>query len=179
MARVTCRCGEPLDVPVDGPERVVCPKCSARVRIIRKRTTAPPPVPDADGYLRFLCPCGRRLKLDASSGAATHGRCPDCGRVISTAEARTMPSAGDGETPTEDLSAEDVARVEAWARGHLQRSSAPPPVAEARPQSTAEMTPEMTARRGEAGLRVCPQCGKPVHLGTSACRTCGIALPKR
>ena len=35
MPRATCRCGQVLSVPVNGPERVICPKCSARIRVRR------------------------------------------------------------------------------------------------------------------------------------------------
>jgi ribosomal protein L32 len=31
----------------------------------------------------------------------------------------------------------------------------------------------------EAGLRVCPRCGKPVHLSSIVCRECGAHVPKR
>jgi predicted amidophosphoribosyltransferase len=31
----------------------------------------------------------------------------------------------------------------------------------------------------EAGLRVCPRCGKPVHLSSIVCRDCGAHVPKR
>ncbi|WP_435018122.1 hypothetical protein TA3x_000067 [Tundrisphaera sp. TA3] len=179
MAALTCRCGEPLDALAGNAERIVCPKCSAKVRIIRRKAPVPPPVPDSDGFLRFFCPCGRRLKIDASSGP-THGRCPDCGRVIATAEARTTNPSDDAETPTEEFNAADLARIEAWSRRHLG-PAAPitPPMSDDKPPSTAEISPQAAARRGEAGLRVCPQCGKPVHLGTSSCRSCGIAVPKR
>jgi hypothetical protein len=31
----------------------------------------------------------------------------------------------------------------------------------------------------EAGLRVCPRCGRPVHLGAETCRQCGAHVPRR
>ena len=31
----------------------------------------------------------------------------------------------------------------------------------------------------EAGLRVCPRCGRPVHLGAESCRHCGAHVPRR
>ena len=64
MARVSCRCGEKIKVQPDSPDRIDCPKCGARIRLRR-----PPPKvsgSDGDGYLRFLCPCGRRLKVPAA-----------------------------------------------------------------------------------------------------------------
>jgi hypothetical protein len=33
--------------------------------------------------------------------------------------------------------------------------------------------------RIEAGLRVCPRCGKPVHMAATACGECGAAVPRR
>ena len=177
MARLTCRCGEPLIVPPEGVDRVVCPICSAKVRIIRRK--GPGPVPDPDGFLRFFCPCGRKLKIDAKSERPTHGRCPDCGRVIATADARPRTQgqeSDDGEAPTEEFTAADAALIEAWARRHRDRSAPPP--SDGGPNSTAEIAPAQIAGKAEAGLRVCPQCGKPLHLGTSTCRACGIAVPR-
>lgn len=179
MARLTCRCGEPLIVPPDGVDRIVCPICAAKVRIIRRK--GPGPVPDPDGFLRFFCPCGRKLKVDASGGdKPSHGRCPDCGRVIATADARprSLSQNDDGEAPTEDFTAADVALVEAWSRRHRDRPASAPPMAGPQPPSTAEGLPTLNPAKNEAGLRVCPQCGKPLHLGTSTCRACGIAVPR-
>ena len=31
----------------------------------------------------------------------------------------------------------------------------------------------------EAGLRVCPRCGKPVHMSATTCRECGSPVPRR
>lgn len=31
----------------------------------------------------------------------------------------------------------------------------------------------------EAGLRVCPQCGKPLHMSAIVCRFCGEDVPRR
>ena len=47
----------------------------------------------------------------------------------------------------------DVARLEQWSRGHLARAAAP-------------------SMKAEAGLRVCPRCGRPEHttrVETLAC----------
>jgi len=78
---------------------------------------------------------------------------------------------GSSESPTEEMSAADLDLLEAWAKGLAVRGNGPP--------STAEMTQNSPARRAEAGLRVCPRCGKPIHLGAGACRACGIPVPKR
>src|SRR4051794_4986452 len=103
MPRATCRCGEPLNVP-EGSERVVCPRCGARVKV---RVPAVGPVLDSDGFLRFNCPCGRRLKVGGGR-LPSHGKCPDCGRVVPVPT--TGPSSrpvGHPETPTEDLAPAD------------------------------------------------------------------------
>src|SRR5690349_16958353 len=71
MARATCRCGQPLEMPREGADHVICPNCESRVRIIRKPrppesvgATRPDPG-ENDGFIRFSCPCGRRLKVSA------------------------------------------------------------------------------------------------------------------
>ena len=87
MSRVTCRCGEVISVKSDsGPERVACPKCGARIRLRRKAAASASaliggPGGSGDGYIRFHCPCGRRLKILATS-LRTAGKCPDCGRLV-------------------------------------------------------------------------------------------------
>ncbi|WP_435008600.1 hypothetical protein P12x_005808 [Tundrisphaera lichenicola] len=175
MARATCRCGQPLEMPLGGADHVVCPRCEARVRIIRKGRNADPatltPMGDGDGFIRFSCPCGRRLKVGASR-PPTHGKCPDCATIVPvpTSPSRGRP-ASPIETPTQEMSAADHAMLDDWAKGHASRGNGP--------KSTAEMPQNSPARRAEAGLRVCPKCGKPVHLGAEGCRACGIAVPKR
>jgi DNA-directed RNA polymerase subunit RPC12/RpoP len=54
MPRAICRCGQELATPADPTERVVCPKCGARVRI-RVRSGATAEAPTDDGYIRFFC----------------------------------------------------------------------------------------------------------------------------
>src|SRR4051794_17903630 len=115
MARATCRCGENLKVPDDGADRIICPKCGAKVRLRRDRPKSTAPVDD--GFLRFPCPCGRRLKVSADQ-RPTHGKCPDCGRVVpvplesSPGGFRPEPDVNDPERQTEELSAEDLAKLE-------------------------------------------------------------------
>jgi hypothetical protein len=182
MARANCRCGQPLNVPENGSERVVCPSCGAKVRVRKSKpkATAAPVV--EDGYIRFFCPCGRRLKVNAADPPPS-GRCPDCGTVVPVPDqaANGTPPAlppGHPETPTAELAAADLATLERWTRDHLARAanagsspstshlSGPPPM------------PEHPAR-AEAGLRVCPQCGRPVHLSAETCRACGAGVPRR
>ena len=188
MPLPTCRCGQPLELPAGGSEHVTCPRCSAKVRLIRKvsgaRSAASGLAPD-DGYVRFPCPCGRRLKV-AAADRPTHGKCPDCGRVVPVPEGAFQLSFGANsptESPTEELLAADVAMLEAWSKGHLARGNGhgpgPGKSPAARPTSTAEMAPVPPAKKAEAGFRVCPRCGKPIHLNAETCRGCGTAVPKR
>jgi hypothetical protein len=200
MARVTCRCGEKLKIPPDAPERIDCPKCGARIRL---RRPAPPPGKNetGDGYLRFLCPCGRRLKVP-TVGRPAAGRCPDCGRVvpvptsaqaISNATSAKRPALSDPEARTEELDAGDIAQLEKWAARHLANASCPEGLL---PTTTGFLTvtssgdpaadlrlltptiPPPSVAKFEAGLRVCPRCKKPVHLGAANCRQCGTAVPR-
>src|SRR5947209_6999252 len=106
MPRATCRCGQELNVPDEGPARAVCPKCGAKVKI---RKSGPP----ADGFIRFFCPCGRRLKVNAAR-PPSHGKCPDCGRVVPV-PAGAVPGGlpvGHPETPTADLGPADREALE-------------------------------------------------------------------
>ena len=183
MARAICRCGESLSLPTDGHDRIVCPKCGARVRIRKPASgniKAALSSSSADGFIRFFCPCGRRLKVSAAK-PPTHGKCPDCDRVVPVPLA-TAPQPGHPEADTEELNTTDRDMLDRWARGHLGRSanvadssSAPTPVV---PQAVVSNSAQ-PYDRAEVGLRVCPQCGKPVHLGAEACRSCGTPVPRR
>ena len=179
MPWAACRCGEKIAIPDDGTDRVVCPGCSAKIRI---RPRPAPVAPSGDGYLRFHCPCGRRLKVDAGS-PPDRGRCPSCGRAVpvpaadSSSGSRPSASAHDPERRTDEMAAVDVAALERWSRGHEARGAgvaSPPASAPAAPTP-----PPRTLGKAEAGLRVCPTCGRPVHLGADACRACGTAVPRR
>jgi hypothetical protein len=176
MPRATCRCGQVLSIPVDPTNRVVCPTCGANIRIRRSTTTtAPSPTAPSEegGYLKFNCPCGRRLKVLAGDQTRpTHGKCPDCGRVVPVPEIN--PVSRDPESPTDELSTADTAVLEAWTRRHLDREEGTAPHPSVEPAAAAP-----PAWRSEAGMRICPGCGRPVHLGASTCRACGIPVPKR
>src|SRR5690349_14336431 len=118
MPRAICRCGQPLDVPARGEGRVVCPACGAKVRV---RRASPASAQGAgDGYIRFTCPCGRRLKVSAAD-PPSHGKCPDCDRVVPVPAASTA-APGDPEAPTAELSPEDRAELERWAAEHKARA---------------------------------------------------------
>jgi hypothetical protein len=194
MARVTCRCGEKIGVQADGPERISCPKCGARIRLRRPEGQAKKSDQPTDGYYRFYCPCGRRLKVPLE-GRPEAGKCPDCGRVVPVPASVLLasgpagsPLPADPEARTEELNAADLSRLERWAARHLSRS-----VRQDEPNAGASVAAEEavadegigTARTSlpsvvkfEAGLRVCPRCRKPVHLGASHCRECGNPVPR-
>ncbi len=199
MARVTCRCGETLKVTLGDPERLTCPRCGAKIRVRRRPSQRPEATESEDGYVRFYCPCGRRLKV-RSDERPEAGKCPDCGRIVpvpelawnETADAspglrgqsRTHPNAR-----TEDMDAADLERLERWASSYKAASnrnqqagdesttshqalSAVSPAAMAEDSSSPVM-------KTEAGLRVCPRCGKPLHMSATVCRSCGEPVPKR
>jgi DNA-directed RNA polymerase subunit M/transcription elongation factor TFIIS len=176
MAKATCRCGHALTLPDAGDDRVVCPKCGARVRVRRSGPTGSGSAV-GDGFLRFSCPCGRRLKVRAED-APEHGKCPDCGRVVpvpAPSRAGAHP-----EADTAEMSPEQRAALERWAA----RFAGIPPVAHAGADDDDTPVSLGPARAGaddraEAGLRVCPNCRRPIHLGADTCRACGTAVPRK
>jgi hypothetical protein len=193
MASVTCRCGEKIKVQGSSPERIECPKCGARIRLRRTDVQAGKLDASDDGFYRFYCPCGRRLKVPAIDRPEA-GKCPDCGRVVPVPESvhaasvsvsSTLPA--DPEARTEEMNAEELARLERWAARHLSQSAR-----RDEPNLDDPMTANAAAGRGagdigsglpsvvkfEAGLRVCPRCRKPVHLGLTHCRECGNPVPR-
>ncbi len=202
MPRVTCRCGEKLKVVRDSPERIECPKCGAKIRL---RRLPPPPVGGVgDGFLRFLCPCGRRLKVPAADRPVA-GKCPDCGRVVpvptiaqaySAADSSKQVSQSDTEARTEELDDNDLAQLEEWSSRYAAN---PDPRRPEGPASTTTgmhmvaavvdsdgelafvppMAAPASAVKFEAGLRICPRCKKPVHLGAAICRECGTPVPRQ
>jgi DNA-directed RNA polymerase subunit RPC12/RpoP len=173
MPRVTCRCGQKLSVPVNGPERVICPKCQSRIRV---RRDAPETAEGAhDGFIRFACDCGRRLKVRATPDDPTPqaGRCPDCGRLVPVPTTGSGLRTNDPEARTEELDAADIAALDRWSGTWSGQRPPKPPGEGANTRVSAH--PE----RSEAGLRVCPRCGRPVHLSAVTCRDCGSPVPKR
>lgn len=178
--RATCRCGQPLEIPGGDATHVTCPACSARVRLVRKPPSGgyPPdePATSGDGIVRFSCSCGRRLKI-ALRDRPTHGKCPACGRVVPVPPDALVAAAGSAEAPTADMPVTGRERLDEWTRRHLAGANA----AKAAPGNGRDVgvAPDPAPPRAEAGLRVCPQCGKPIHMGADACRTCGIVVPRR
>ena len=173
MPHATCRCGQVLAVPAsDVGERIVCPRCGARVRL---RVRAP-----GDGFLRFLCPCGQRLKVNAEH-PPSHGQCPECGRVVPVPKDQVSKKPmGHPETPTTELSLSDRTVLEEWGRQHSARTANNHAGTEPTPPIAAPAVSNVpTPARAEAGLRICPKCRKPIHLGAETCRSCGTPVPKR
>jgi hypothetical protein len=85
----------------------------------------------------------------------------------------------DPEAPTGELSREDMAQLEEWSRKYGVEDPLVPksPSTVDIPPATAAKPP--TSWKSEAGMRVCPQCGKPIHLGSEECTACGVAVPRR
>jgi hypothetical protein len=194
MPRVICRCGEKIKLSAGSLEYVNCPRCSARIKL-----RSGPPMENAevgDGFIRFLCPCGRRLKVPADD-APKAGRCPDCGRVVpvptSTFDRQNLTSGkNDAETRTQDLDVSDLAELKKWSdryrtdSGPSQRTSAQSsPLADHSGPDNGELailsgtSPRASVVKFETGLRICPQCQKPLHLGSDICRDCGIVVPRQ
>jgi hypothetical protein len=113
------------------------------------------------------------LKVSAEQ-PPSHGKCPDCGRIVPV-PAQGMTGAASPESRTADLSPADLDALERWSRSHLAREATPeqPLPGGRRP------VPSTSIERSEVGLRVCPKCGKPVHLGANACRSCGAPVGGR
>jgi hypothetical protein len=196
MPQVTCRCGEKLKIQPDGPDRINCPKCGAKIRLRHSAQQQSQREAD-DGYLRFLCPCGRRLKVPAADRPVA-GKCPDCGRVvpvppsvraISIAAPVKRASQSDPEARTEELDNNDLAQLESWRTRYAANSSrteGPVSTTTSLHTVTADadvgfVTPTTlptSAVKFEAGLRICPRCKKPVHLGAATCRECGTPVPR-
>ena len=180
MPRALCRCGQELTIPPDSlGERIVCANCGARVRV-RKKEPDPTGALGDDGYIRFACPCGRRLKVPAAM-PPSHGKCPDCGAIVpvpSPGAAGMIP--GHPETETADLSPADLQALEAWTRSHLDRASSKAKAPSGSLNLAGPIPPSAELEpRVEAGLRVCPRCKRPVHLGAETCRECGTPVPRR
>ncbi len=195
MAQVTCRCGEEIDVQARGPDRIDCPRCGARIRLRRRNASAGSLIgvsETEDGFIRFHCPCGRRLKVLASSRPEA-GKCPDCGRVVpvpSSAWSGTVSMGrplDDAESRTDEMDEADLDRLAEWGARHGGRPAYDP---DATPAAIPAVTGFPPGQGGdsmsrpskvkfEAGLRVCPRCGKPVHLSATTCRECGSPVPRR
>jgi ribosomal protein L32 len=202
MARVTCRCGETLQVKTGDPDRLICPRCGAKIRVHRASSARQASGDPDDGYIRFNCPCGRRLKVQAS-GRPDAGKCPDCGRIVPVPDSdwdKDDPASREAGDPirsgrgrpnarTEDLDAADLEYLEKWASRHLaasnpaERPEEPSTGSHHSLQATLVEEPvrgiPSSVVKMEAGLRVCPRCGKPLHMSATVCRDCGEPAPRR
>ena len=74
-------------------------------------------------------------------------------------------------------------RLDRWAARHgVTAEAARQPAARPAPAVQAvaaePVAPPADFRR-ESGLRVCPQCHKPLHMQATVCRSCGASTPKR
>lgn len=119
MARVKCRCGnDVLFEPAPGVETVkaLCHRCGSRIRVHlgKDAQNASDAAKKADGYIRFFCPCGRRLKVMAKHPMPSHGRCPDCGRTVPVPAQESIRNNDPTESPTSELNAEESAALLKW-----------------------------------------------------------------
>ena len=201
MARVICRCGETLKVSSRNLEHLLCPRCGAKVRLRRRLVARNGSSPPSDGYTRFHCPCGRRLKVRSDEHIKA-GRCPDCGRVVpvpvSASEgeityARNISQGSTGrfepEIRTAELEPADLQRLAQWSRTYYaapdqanslieELASTPNKPIGSLPPLTSDIRDIPSAVRLEAGFRVCSSCGMPLHIIATVCRSCGASTPK-
>jgi len=150
----------------------------------------------SDGFIRFLCSCGRRLKVPAQAPPNV-GRCPDCGRVVPVPLGKDdnlhpTHTKTDAGTRTQELDAFDLSELKKWSakyfancvesQDYLQQTrpaASDPVVSEPDHGLFREEFPGSSFVKFEAGLRMCPNCQKPLHLGADNCRGCGIVFPRR
>lgn len=119
MAKVKCRCGnDVLFEPAPGADtvKVLCHRCGSRIRVkVGKDIHVPDSgSPKPDGFVRFFCPCGRRLKVIAKTPMPSHGRCPDCGRTVPVPARESAKAADPSESPTSELTEEEKKAIEKW-----------------------------------------------------------------
>jgi phage FluMu protein Com len=206
MYRANCRCGQLLEVNGEGMVRVVCPRCKANVRVrVRSHEDAPStvPAPEAavagvvstnmpDPYIRFYCPCGRRLKVLAAD-YHPHGKCPECGRIVSVppppVPAYTPQDgvgtlgAGHPEMETAELEAADLEIHRIWCRAHLspqawESEGVESDVAGSSDNVGVSITRAMD-RHQEEGLQVCTACREAFHMRSDRCTRCGEPVASR
>lgn len=118
MSRVKCRCGHHvLFEPAPGVDsvKVLCHRCGSRIRVkIKGSEHAAQDSRKNDGFIRFFCPCGRRLKVISKIPLPSHGRCPDCGRTVPVPPQENIRVTNPVETPTVELSDEEARNFAAW-----------------------------------------------------------------
>jgi ribosomal protein L40E len=202
MAQVICRCGETLRVPFRNLEHLVCSRCGAKVRLRRKAVVRNGSAAPTDGYIRFPCPCGRRLKVRSDERLEV-GRCPDCGRVVAVplsdydeltgfrgTASQSLAGSSESETRTTELDRTDLERLAQWSDTHrlgaAQQNGLTDRVpsgsnhfAESRPIMVPSNMENSSGVEREAGLRICSGCGTPLHINATVCRSCGGLAPKQ
>lgn len=123
MAKVKCRCGnEVLFEPAPGVDtvKVLCHRCGSRIRVrLGSDFKSIEASKENDGFVRFFCPCGRRLKVAAKSPMPSHGRCPDCGRTVPVPATEIRKNADPAESPTCELTPEETAQFKEWRESFL------------------------------------------------------------
>ena len=162
----------------------------------------PPEEMDAagDGFVRFHCPCGRRLKVPAKGGPR-RASAPTAGGLSRSLRPRG-PRQSPGKNRYQAIPKHGPRKWTpttwpAWKNG--PRRIWPIPIAPAtRATKTTSLvpvlpgtdpvadtayinpaTPPNSAVKFEAGMRICPRCKKPIHLGASTCRACGTPVPRQ
>jgi membrane associated rhomboid family serine protease/predicted RNA-binding Zn-ribbon protein involved in translation (DUF1610 family) len=89
FVRTACACGKSIKVARQYVGRAVrCPHCGRSVVIpsqsdsfgtpLAPTTTKRDPAAARDGFIRLVCPCGKKLKVPAHY-AGRSGKCPQCG----------------------------------------------------------------------------------------------------
>ena len=198
MARVTCRCGETFKVPSTDPDRLVCPRCGAKIRV-RRDPSAPRRRTRRDR--RRLHPVQLPVRAAAEGAGRDRARGgqvprlrpgragPRFGLVAGGRPCRPRRDSSGRARPdarTEDMDAADLARLEpgraaTWAgRCPAERRARSAPPRRTRPIDAVAASSDhreagRARRRGRdrgrpAGL---PRCGKPVHISATVCRNCG------
>jgi hypothetical protein len=97
-----------------------------------------------------------------------------------TPSSSTLPT-GHPEAVTEELSTAELATLDKWRerRQAIVARTAKTEGLETTQTMPVPRTAPMDRGKVEAGLRVCPRCGKPVHMSAIVCRECGAHVPKK
>jgi hypothetical protein len=81
---------------------------------------------------------------------------------------------------TEDMLPTERELLEAWTQAHRQGGPVVGGTGSAESAATGPTSTEEgpIVPRTERGLRICPGCGRPLHLAAVVCRHCGASAPK-
>lgn len=95
--RVRCSCRKEIEVSRQYAGKIVqCPRCRERVQVPREGAQRPLGTPGSASptaapkkgprlYIRFACPCGRKMKVPTRY-AGRSGKCPQCGATVRVPE---------------------------------------------------------------------------------------------